>query len=58
MTFADGSHREFPSILWCTGYEPEYNWVKIDGALDGKGAPHQERGVSPVLGLFWLGLAW
>jgi putative flavoprotein involved in K+ transport len=58
VTFADGSQREFPSILWCTGYEPEYNWVKIDGALDGTGAPRQERGMSPVPGLFWLGLAW
>jgi putative flavoprotein involved in K+ transport len=58
VSFADGSRREIESVLWCTGFKPGYDWIKIDDALDDNGGPLQERGVSTVPGLFWLGLPW
>ncbi|QXV56960.1 NAD(P)/FAD-dependent oxidoreductase [Amycolatopsis sp. TNS106] len=58
VVFADGGRDDFPSVLWSTGYRPSYEWVKVDGALDDAGAPLQDHGVSPVSGLFWIGLPW
>jgi putative flavoprotein involved in K+ transport len=58
VIFADGSRRPVESVLWCTGFRPGYDWIKVDGALEDTGVPRQDRGVSPVPGLFWLGLAW
>lgn len=57
VIFADGSHGQYDNIVWGTGFRPHYDWVDIDGALD-DGTPRQERGLSPVPGLFWLGLPW
>jgi putative flavoprotein involved in K+ transport len=45
------------SIIWATGYVPDYSWVKLD-AFDEKGRPRHERGVSVVPGLYFLGLPW
>jgi len=58
VTFADGSAHAYSNVLWCTGYRPSYDWLKVDGALDDQGAPLQDHGISPVPGLFWLGLPW
>lgn len=45
------------SIVWATGYAVDYGWLKLD-ALDEKGRPVHERGVSKVPGLFFVGLPW
>ena len=45
------------SIIWATGYAVDYSWLKLD-ALDEKGRPVHERGVSKVPGLFFVGLPW
>jgi putative flavoprotein involved in K+ transport len=58
VTFADGSAHEFPNVLWCTGYRFSYDWLKVNGALDDNGGPLQDHGISPIPGLFWLGLPW
>jgi putative flavoprotein involved in K+ transport len=58
VILADGRRIEVASVLWCTGFRPAYDWIKIDGALDDRNAPRHERGVSPVRGLYWLGLPW
>jgi putative flavoprotein involved in K+ transport len=46
------------AVVWCTGYRNHYRWMAVDGALDENGGPRQDRGVSPVPGLYWLGLPW
>ena len=58
VVFADGSREEFDNIVWGTGFRPHYQWLRVDGALDDAGAPRQNRGISEVPGLFWLGLPW
>src|SRR3990167_9101938 len=45
------------SIVWATGFELDFGWLKLD-AFDEKGRPAHDRGVSNVPGLYFLGLAW
>jgi putative flavoprotein involved in K+ transport len=45
------------SIIWATGYALDFSWLKV-GTFDEKGRPSHERGVSPVPGLYFLGLPW
>lgn len=45
------------TIIWATGYEYDYGWLRVP-VLDALGRPLQQRGVSPVKGLYFLGLHW
>ncbi len=45
------------SIIWATGFEPDYSWLKVD-AFDESGMPRHQRGVSPEPGIYFLGLPW
>jgi putative flavoprotein involved in K+ transport len=45
------------TIIWATGYAYDYNWLQVP-VLDEHGRPRQQRGVSPVPGLYFLGLHW
>jgi putative flavoprotein involved in K+ transport len=56
--FEDNSRESFDSIVWSTGFAPSYEWISIDGAISADGKPIHERGITPVNGLFFLGLPW
>jgi putative flavoprotein involved in K+ transport len=45
------------AIVWATGYGLDFGWLKAD-ALDAKGKPRHQRGVSVEPGLYFLGLPW
>jgi putative flavoprotein involved in K+ transport len=45
------------SILWATGFRPDYSWLDLPLA-DEDGWPVQERGVTPHPGLYVVGLNW
>jgi putative flavoprotein involved in K+ transport len=45
---------EIKTILWATGYQPEYPWLHIP-VLDAKGAVRHVGGVTPVPGLYVMG---
>jgi putative flavoprotein involved in K+ transport len=45
------------SVIWCTGYDFDFGWVHA-AVLDPAGHPLQERGVSPVPGLYFVGMQW
>ena len=45
------------TIIWAIGFRPDYRWIELP-AFDGRGHPKYERGVSPVPGLYFLGLPW
>ncbi|SEQ54148.1 putative flavoprotein involved in K+ transport [Devosia sp. YR412] len=45
------------SIVWATGYAVDFSWLKLD-ALDDKGRPVHDKGVTSVPGLYFLGLPW
>jgi len=45
------------SVIWTSGYRPEYGWVKAD-VFDDMGFPIQKDGRSPVPGLYFVGVHW
>ena len=45
------------SVLWTTGYAPDYRWLDLP-ILGDFGLPRHVRGVSDVPGLTFLGLLW
>ena len=46
------------NIIWATGFKADYSWINVMGAFDKKGAPIHNRGISPIKGLYFLGLPW
>jgi len=45
------------SIVWAIGFRADYTWVDLP-AFDGRGHPRFDRGISPVPGLYFIGLPW
>ncbi len=45
------------SVIWATGYRVDFSWVHC-GEYEDDGMPVQQRGVSTVPGLYFLGLAF
>ncbi|WP_270170813.1 flavin-containing monooxygenase [Paenibacillus sp. SYP-B4298] len=58
VQFADGTAARVDNIVWATGFQSDYGWLHVDGALDQQGKPLHRRGVSPVAGLYYVGLPW
>ena len=57
VSHIDANEKNITSVIWCTGFTPDYSWLKID-CLDERGRPIHKRGVSNQEGLFFLGLNW
>lgn len=57
IRFADTSTLAVDNIIWATGFKTDYSWIRIEGGLTGN-APQHERGVSPISGLYFLGMPW
>jgi putative flavoprotein involved in K+ transport len=45
------------TVLWTTGYAPDYGWLDLP-VLNEFGVPRQVRGISEVPGLTFIGLLW
>jgi putative flavoprotein involved in K+ transport len=45
------------TIVWSTGYRPDYRWIQFD-VTDEYGLPDQTRGVSRHQGLYFVGVNW
>jgi len=58
FTFEDGSKVEVKNVIWATGFQFEYSWIQIPDVLNEKGKPIHNRGVTPIEGLYFLGLPW
>ena len=56
LVFADGSRVSPSNVIWATGFRFDYSWIRVPGVLGADGKPIHQRGVSPVSGLFFLGL--
>ena len=57
VTFADGASNEPVAVVWATGFRRDYSWIRVPGVTVGGEVVH-ERGVSPVEGLYFLGMPW
>jgi putative flavoprotein involved in K+ transport len=53
----DLTAQDVTSIVWAIGYRPDYRWIEAS-AFDGGGRPMQNRGVTTVEGLTFIGLPW
>lgn len=45
------------SIIWCIGFKPDFSWLELP-VFNGKGYPNHERGITPISGLYFVGLPW
>ena len=45
------------SIVWATGYELDFRWLRT-AAVDDHGQPVHRRGISAEPGVYFLGLPW
>lgn len=45
------------SVIWATGYRFDFSWIE-GVAVDEFGYPRQQQGVSPLPGLYFVGLHW
>ena len=45
------------TLIWCTGFRPDFPWLHLP-VLDADGRPRHRDGVSPVPGLYFLGVPW
>lgn len=43
------------TVVWATGFSPDYSWMCIPGCVDEQGYPVTRRGVSPIGGLYFVG---
>ena len=51
----DGTVLDVATIIWCTGSRPDFGWIEPSVAGP-DGWPVEQRGVSPVQGLYFLGM--
>jgi putative flavoprotein involved in K+ transport len=51
----DGSLADVKSIVWCTGFRPDFRWIDAP-VLGDDGYPRHTRGVTQTPGLYFLGL--
>jgi putative flavoprotein involved in K+ transport len=53
---ADGQVLEVASVVWCTGFRPDYGWIELP-VLDEGGWPVMDRGAAVAApGLYFLGV--
>jgi putative flavoprotein involved in K+ transport len=57
ITFVDGSTLDVDAVIWATGYRLDHSWINLPVAGE-DGTLRHRRGVTDVLGLFFLGLPW
>ncbi|MGB3788289.1 MAG: MSMEG_0569 family flavin-dependent oxidoreductase [Phormidesmis sp.] len=56
-TQIDLADSNITTVIWATGYHMDFSWIEIP-AFDGKGYPTHQRGVTTVVGLYFIGLPW
>lgn len=54
--FPDGKILEVSSVIWATGYKPDFSWIN-EGISDQSGWPAGRRGISDrIKGLYFIGM--
>jgi putative flavoprotein involved in K+ transport len=48
---------DISTVIWSTGFHPDYRWIEIP-VFDGKGYPCHQRGITTASGLYFVGLPW
>lgn len=45
------------SVIWCTGFDADWSWVKVD-VFDERGRPRHRAGITESHGLYFIGFPW
>jgi putative flavoprotein involved in K+ transport len=54
---ADGTVLDVATVVWCTGFRPDYGWVRVPDFVGTDGWPKGNRGVAAAAaGLYFLGV--
>jgi putative flavoprotein involved in K+ transport len=57
VTFDDGTKLDVRTVIWSTGFRPDYSWIDAP-VFDEKGRVEHQRGITDSPGLYFLGLTW
>ena len=52
-----GATPPLEAVVWATGYQPDYPWLKLP-VLSPEGHPQHQRGLTAAPGVAFLGLGW
>jgi putative flavoprotein involved in K+ transport len=52
----DGRVLEVRNVVWCTGFRPDFGWIRFPIEIGGDGYPVQYRGATSSPGLYFAGL--
>lgn len=58
IMFQNGGTYSAESIIWSTGFIQNYKWIELEKAVNENGFPNHVKGISPVRGLYYIGLPW
>lgn len=58
ITFEDRTQIEVNNIIWATGFKRNDHWIDIQDVFDLQGQIQHDEGISPVTGLYFVGLPW
>ncbi len=53
---ADGRALDVTNVVWCTGFRPDYGWIRIPDFVGDDGWPKGIRGAATPPGLYFLGV--
>jgi putative flavoprotein involved in K+ transport len=57
VRLTDGTSLDVGTVVWATGYRPDYSWIDMPGVVRDGTVIHR-RGATAVPGLYFLGLSW
>jgi putative flavoprotein involved in K+ transport len=57
LTRMDLAAEGITAVIWATGYGVDFGWIDLP-VIDDKGEAMHRNGISPVPGLYFLGLQW
>jgi putative flavoprotein involved in K+ transport len=52
----DPAERDIAAVIWCTGFEGDFQWVRLPGVLNAQAQPVHEAGIAPLPGIYFAGL--
>jgi putative flavoprotein involved in K+ transport len=52
----DPTEHRIATVIWCTGFDGDFSWIRIPGTLDERGQPVHDEGVSAQPGVYFAGL--
>jgi putative flavoprotein involved in K+ transport len=52
----DPSEHDLTTVIWCTGFEGDYNFVQVPGVLNARGQPLENEGLTEAPGIYFAGV--